>query len=115
MLAELAETRHPSNALGDFYAVASECICINACAPVVVAPDLIEYQSEPEGCYFVRQPETKAEIGRAIEAVLSAFVGNLRYGGADPMIIRRIRSVTCDLKLSHCQSDLCDYPTGLAD
>jgi len=111
VLDKLSEKRHPKNSLGDFYGTADECCCIGACAPSTVAPDLIGYQKEPEACYFIRQPETEVEVDRAIEAVLAGFVANLRYGGDNPNILRRIRVATRNPALNFCQDDLCDYPT----
>jgi hypothetical protein len=115
VLESLAEGKRPKNAPGDFYAVTSDCICIGACAPVEVAPDLMGYQEEPEGCYFARQPQTDEEVGRAIDAVLAAFVDNLRYGGSDPTILGRIRAATRNMTLDFCQDDLCDHPTPEGD
>ncbi len=113
-LAQLAERRHPLNVKGDFYGIAGECCCFSACVPHESAPDLIGYQENPEGCYFIRQPQTEKEIERAIEATLSAFAANLRYSGQDQKIIRIIRAATRNMKLDFCQDDLCDYPTSIS-
>lgn len=106
----LVEPRHPLNAPGDFYGVSSECSCFGACMPAEDTPELVGYQEQPEGCFFTRQPEGKQETDRAVEAVLLAFVENLRYGGSDPSVLSRIRAATRNLTLDFCQDDLCDYP-----
>jgi hypothetical protein len=108
---ELSEKRHPKNVDGNFYGKSDECSCIEACSPLEIAPDLIGYDNEPEGCYFIKQPQTEAEYDLAIQAVLSAFVGNLRYSGNNPDILERIRAATRNLELNFCQDDLCDCPT----
>ena len=110
VLEGLSQKRHPGNSVGDFYGIASECGCIGACAPSVIAPELIGYQEQPEGCYFVRQPRTKVETDHAIEAVLGGM-DNLRYGGSNPNVIQRIRAGTRNVSLDFCQDDVCDYPT----
>ncbi len=102
--------RHPKNAAGDFYGDADRCCCFGACEPVEIAPDLIGYQEEPEGCYFKRQPTTPAEVDQAIDALRYAFVENLRYGGSDPAIVQRLRAMTRNARI--CMSDLCDHPSA---
>lgn len=110
LLKEVAEKRYRKNADGDFYGVADECLCINACIPAEIAPDLISYEEKPENCYFKKQPKTKEEFELAVDAVLSAFTKNLRYGGKDIRVLKKIRANTRNLKLNVCQDDLCDYP-----
>ncbi len=109
-LETLSERRCPQNAPGDFYGINSDCWCLEACAPIEIAPHLIGYQQEPEGCYFSRQPENGFEVEQAVEAVL-ASMGQLRYGGRDTSIIKRIRAATRNMKLGFCQDDVCDCPT----
>jgi uncharacterized protein (TIGR02996 family) len=87
-----APHRHPSRCsltvAGPFYTCGS---CLACEAPEAEAPDLLA----PLGIgnfttYFVRQPETVAEIERACRAAEVCCVLDLRYGGTDPKIITRL-------------------------
>jgi hypothetical protein len=109
-LENLSEKRCPPNVPGDFYGINSDCWCIEACAPLEIAPQLIGYQREPEGCYFSRQPENEFEVEQAIEAVL-ASMGQLRYVGRNATVLKRIRAETRNMTLNFCQDDVCDCPT----
>jgi hypothetical protein len=82
------------NAPGDFYV--EDGMCIACTAPEREAPDLMAHQSVGAvgyHCYFRRQPETPAELERAIRAVEVGCCGAVRYGGPDPEIIRRLNRV----------------------
>lgn len=111
-LEQNAIRRHSENSPGEFYGIEGEfCVCFDACVPVEIAPDLIGYRADPEGCFFRRQPESRIENDLAIDAILSAMGDNLRYGGSDPDTLRRIRAATRNITLEFCQDDICDFPT----
>ena len=91
--------RLKQNAPGDFYGDGS---CLQCGVPEAEAPELLAALSEHNSeTYFARQPETRDEIERACKAVLACCTDSLRYGGTDPVIIRRLgnRPETCDLLL----------------
>ena len=87
--AEAAE-RHisPSNATGDFYVVAAD--CIRCLLPECQAPTLMGFDELDEHCYFARQPQTQEQVDAAIAALASACCGALRYRGRDPAILTRL-------------------------
>ena len=95
---------HPHNATGSFYS--EDDGCISCGAPNASAPDLMDWHEESCGkhhyahCIFRRQPETPGEVERAILAMSVSCVENLRYRGADLVILKRIR----ELGMGH----LCD-------
>ena len=86
---------HPKSALGDFYVVKGECL---ACGyPHVVAPDLIGWTGEKiPHCYWKKQPETSAELERAIGVLEAQELECHRYAGTDPAILDRVLSAYCD-------------------
>ena len=108
-LEQNAVRRHTENSQGDFYGVEGHCLCFDACVPVELAPGLIGYRDDPGDCFFRRQPQSDDEKKLAVEAVLSAM-DNLRYGGSDITILRRIRAATRNMNLDFCQDDICDFP-----
>lgn len=57
-----------------------------------------------EECYFRRQPHTAVELDQAINAILVSGIDALRYGGADPVIIRRLH----ELNHGHCSHHKAD-------
>lgn len=92
---------HPLNAPGDFYV--EEDMCIACGAPEKEAPDLMSHL-EAEGsaghCYFHRQPQTPAEVQRAVNAVVVSCCASVRYAGTDKKILAAIarlnRACSCD-------------------
>jgi hypothetical protein len=88
----------PGNAPGPFYVEDNNCIACEA--PVLEAPDLMDFQGEPDyshQCRFRRQPETQEELQRAINAVQVCCCGAVRYGGNDKTILDRINDPSvCD-------------------
>ena len=88
--------RYAQNAPGSFYAIGG---CLACGAPEQEAPELMSTLDDTNWeTYFVRQPETPAEIERACRALESCCLSTLRYGGHDPAIIRRLanRPEYCD-------------------
>jgi hypothetical protein len=88
--------RAKENVEGPFYTIdiGRDCGCG---LPEAEAPELIRmtkdrrYQS-----YFYKQPLTEIEIDHAIEAVNICQIHDIRYGGKDPGIIKRIESGQSD-------------------
>ena len=82
------------NATGPFYSVNGG--CITCLAPQSAAPDLMGFYADPSGthrlshCFFKRQPHTSEEVERAILAMEVSCIENLRYGGNDPTILKRL-------------------------
>jgi hypothetical protein len=77
---------HPSNVPGDFYVVDQ---CCTACGvPTNIAPDLFAF--DEDHCFVKRQPSTKDEFERALKVVARQELGCIRYGGRDPVILRRL-------------------------
>jgi hypothetical protein len=88
--------RFPKNAPADFYTTGQCCACN---VPEEAAPDLLAPLEDGNlDTYFVRQPRTSDEIERACKAITVCCANALRYGGADPEIIRRLgnRHAHCD-------------------
>lgn len=80
--------RFEKNVPGPFYTT-GECLACDA--PEHEAPDLLApLENDNYDTYFVRQPETPAEVERACRALEVCCVAALRYGGTDPAIIRRL-------------------------
>jgi hypothetical protein len=83
--------RVPENAPGDFYVQAG--LCTQCCLPHGEAPELLNHPKECfKECYFRRQPQTPAEVERAINAIGVSEMCALRYGGEDPTIIGKLRA-----------------------
>ena len=89
--------RFPLNVAGAFY-TCGECMACDA--PEQEAPELLAPLANDGNLrtYFVRQPETAAEIERACWAIRVCCAADLRYGGTDPKIIARLGNTayTCD-------------------
>ncbi len=93
----LHSRRFPKNASGPFYTTGTQTQegwggdCLECQAPEAEAPDLLAPQTEGNwDTYFVKQPQTEAEIQRACMAIRVCCVSALRYGGRDPEIIRML-------------------------
>jgi len=86
---------YPENAAGPFYV--ENDMCITCRAPEAFAPDLIGFHEDPSWtdatshCYFKKQPETIAEINRAVKAVWANCCGSFRYAGSDPEVLKKLR------------------------
>lgn len=80
--------RYPLNADGPFYSVNGLCLC--CMAPEDSAPQLMGFDQEKMHCYFKRQPETAAEVERAMTALLASQIEGLRYVGNDPLILEKL-------------------------
>jgi hypothetical protein len=67
-------------------------------APHIVAPDLVGWAGEGkmQHCFWKKQPETAAELGRAIAVLETQELGCHRNAGTDPAILDRILSTYCD-------------------
>jgi hypothetical protein len=80
--------RLAKNAPGPFYTTGD---CLACGLPEQEAPELLAKLGDTNSdTYFVRQPETADEIERACRALKSCCVPALRYGGKDPVIIKRL-------------------------
>ena len=83
---------HPHNAPGPFYVVEDSCITCEA--PESEAPDLMSHDAPDyphnSHCYFKKQPETPAELDRAIMAVRVSCCGAVRYAGNNPNVLVRL-------------------------
>ncbi|MEY3445184.1 MAG: hypothetical protein RLZZ519_3465 [Bacteroidota bacterium] len=90
--------RHPLNAPGDFYSVYGQCTLCGA--PEVEAMGLMGHSNE--GCYFIRQPQTAAELEFAINAVAVSCVAAVRYAGTDQAVIQQLHDLGCGSE--------CDFP-----
>lgn len=83
--------RVPENAPGDFYVQAD--LCTQCCLPHGEAPELLNDPKQPfRECYFRRQPQTPAEVNRAINAISVSEMCALRYAGNDPAILDKLRA-----------------------
>src|SRR4051794_1324807 len=81
-------TRHPLNVSGPFYTCGR---CLACGAPELEAPQLLAKLDDVNRItHFVRQPATPEEIEHACRAIEVCCVGDLRYGGDDPQILRRL-------------------------
>jgi hypothetical protein len=77
---------YEKNCTGDF--IVEDGNCMLCCLPEMEAPDLME--SDDHSCYFKRQPRTKAEVSRAIEAINVSCCDAVVYVGHDKSIIHSI-------------------------
>ena len=84
---------HPQSAPGDFYVVNGECLSCGA--PHAVAPDLIGWADDSHGLWK-KQPESQAEIDRAIAVLEISEVACHRYAGQDKTILQRLPAELCD-------------------
>lgn|GEM_PF-5718771 len=88
-------TPHPKSAPGDFYVENAQCLACGV--PHVVAPDLVGWTDEKKShCFWKKQPETPAELERAIAVLEAQELECHRYAGTDPAILSRVLSTCCD-------------------
>ena len=86
---------HPRSAPGDFYVEKGQCLAFGV--PHVVARDLVGWADEKLSyCFWKKQPETPAELKRAIAVLEAQELGCHRYAGTDPAILNRFSSAYCD-------------------
>ena len=103
-----SESAEPKSAFGDFYV--EETCCMSCGVPQEIAPDLVGWTNEHlQQCCWLKQPQTKDELDRAIQIIHAQEIGCHRYSGSDPAILRRLPAEQCDqvrpdLKLSHIRS-----------
>jgi uncharacterized protein (TIGR02996 family) len=98
------------NVVGPFYTCGD---CLFCGAPEAEALDLLaELDLGNNTTYFVRQPRTTAEIERACQAAMVCCVADLRYGGTDPKIIKRLGNdpLYCDYFLADSSPRLVLHP-----
>ena len=96
--------RFPKNAPGPFYSLGSVGAdgawcgqCLACTLPESEAPKLLApLDDQNSDTYFIRQPETAEEIESACSAAEVCCVSAIRYGGKDPVVIRRLGSEYCD-------------------
>jgi hypothetical protein len=88
-------TPHPKSAPGDFYVEKGQCLACGV--PHVVAPDLVGWTDEKvRHCFWKKQPESPAELERAIAVLEAQELECHRYAGTDAAILIRISSTYCD-------------------
>lgn len=88
-------TPHPMSAPGDFYVEDGQCLACGV--PHVVAPDLVGWTDEKVlHCFWKKQPNTPAELERAIAVLDAQELGCHRYAGTDRSILDRISPANCD-------------------
>src|SRR5215210_3939582 len=73
-------------AVGPFYIEAGCCLLCGV--PESIAPEL--FHTGEDQCFLIRQPASRAEIGKAIEAMWSSEVDCIRYSGNDLSILKRL-------------------------
>lgn len=84
----------PQARRGTFY-LQADC-CITCGVPQAEAPELVGWTEQKASCYWIRQPETLAEVDKAINVLNSQEVGCHRYSGNDPYILSRVDQEVCD-------------------
>jgi hypothetical protein len=90
---------HPKNAAGPFYVLNG---CCTACGvPSALAPDLFEFDST-DHCYVRRQPNSNAEMEKALRVLRGQELGCVRYRGTDGAILRRLAEAG--------EAQQCDHP-----
>lgn len=78
--------RCPLNAPGPFYSLGN---CMACGLPEGEAPELLaSIEGDNSTTYFIRQPQTPDEVEHACSAIHVCCIGDLRYGGTDPDILR---------------------------
>ena len=94
------QDRAIENISGPFYTVSVGCDC--GCGlPESSAPELLRMTDDRSNqSYFYKQPETNLEIASAINAVNVCPIHDVRYGGQDPEIIKRIDPTQTDYNIS---------------
>ncbi|MET1113169.1 MAG: ferredoxin [Allosphingosinicella sp.] len=93
---------HPCNAPGPFY-VEDGC-CISCGVPEATAPELFGWAEGDTHCFVRRQPDNAEETDAMVRALWSAEVSCIRYGGADPALLKRIAEFG--------SADQCDVDPG---
>jgi hypothetical protein len=95
----------PTGSSADFY-VQQGC-CTSCGVPQAIAPDLVGWTNEKRPqCYWIKQPQTADELGRAIKIFHTQELGCHRYSGNDPAILQRLPAEDCD----HLRLDLGSRP-----
>ena len=65
--------------------------------PQALPPELVGWtEEELPSCYWIRQPETRDEVDRAIKIIHTQELGCHRYAGKDPAILERLPREECD-------------------
>jgi hypothetical protein len=88
------EQRSPEAVAGPFYVVSDQCIICDL--PPETAPSSIRFHFTancgdcPHYCYVYKQPETREELDRIIEAARRSCVEAIRYCGTDPYVLQRL-------------------------
>lgn len=94
------EERCSLNVAGAFYTCGN---CLACGLPEEKAPDLLAPLTDGNCItYFKRQPRSADEVERACQAIATCCLSDLRYGGTDPAIIRRLHELGA--------ADSCDHP-----
>jgi hypothetical protein len=103
-MTEISDNARTKTTTEDFY-VQPRC-CLSCGVPQSVAPDLVGWTSEnsPQ-CYWIKQPETAAELNQAIKLFQTQELGCHRYSGNNPALLQKLPAEDCDhfhpeLKLS---------------
>lgn len=91
---------HPKNAPGPFYVV-NGC-CISCMVPHSQAPTLMGYDEEEGHCFVKQQPKSPDDMYQTIRAVWFSELQCLRYGGQDPVLLRRLAEIG--------EAGACDQP-----
>lgn len=79
--------RYALNVVGPFYVEEG---CCTACGvPPMIAPTLFS-DGDEKHCYVRRQPADEAETDAMLKVIANQELGCIRYGGADPTILRRL-------------------------
>jgi hypothetical protein len=90
---------HPKNATGPFYVVHG---CCAACGvPTAIAPELFDFDAT-DHCYVKRQPNSAAEMEKALQVLRAQELDCLRYRGNDEAILRRLAEAG--------EAHQCDHP-----
>jgi len=89
--------RFHKNVAGDFYTDGS---CLACELPEMEAPELLaKLDDDNFDTYFIKQPETEAELEKAISACEICCTNALRYSGKDSRILKRLGEEFCDYKI----------------
>ena len=92
---------HPKNAAGPFYVLNG---CCTACGvPTALAPELFAFDSNHH-CYVKRQPNSDAEMEKALHVIRGQELDCVRYRGTDGAILRRLAEAG--------EAHHCDHPTA---
>lgn len=82
---------HPENIPGDFY-VEDQC-CTMCAIPFTVAPALFGATADKSHCFVKKQPSTAVELDQMVNAIESAELNCIRYGGSNRTIqVRLVQS-----------------------